>query len=244
MQKNHYTSDQLFHFVGRASPDDDAANFETLLLVLNSGNISHRPHLPNGGMISFTVSMEGHLATENLLVPTVTCYCDIPEQHLFIHMKKYGRFGISFSRAYLIREGARPVTYVPMSATGHDGIHEQQMLEAWEATYRGMKKLTARSNGVRSRGFKSEPNTNEELLNALRTLVEKDFLAFVKPFNSDLADDDANNYYMEREWRKYGYLAATPETISGIWMPEQYIETFCKRMPQFATLAKICSPRS
>ena len=79
-------------------------------------------------------------------------------------------------------------------------------------------------------------------MDALRNVLEKDFLAFVKPFNADLADDDENNYYMEREWRKYGYLTVTPETVSGIWMPQQYIETFRENMPEFATLAKVCPP--
>ena len=32
------------------------------------------------------------------------------------------------------------------------------------------------------------------------------FLAFVKPFNATLALEDPENYYMEREWRRFGNL--------------------------------------
>ena len=36
------------------------------------------------------------------------------------------------------------------------------------------------------------------------------FLAYIKPFNSELADNDPNNFYSEREWRKFGNLLFQP----------------------------------
>lgn len=37
-------------------------------------------------------------------------------------------------------------------------------------------------------------------------LIEKDYLAFVKFWNVDLPDDHEENFYLEREWRKFGDL--------------------------------------
>jgi hypothetical protein len=51
-------------------------------------------------------------------------------------------------------------------------------------------------------------------------------LTFIKPFNADLQDADDANYYLEREWRKYGNLPATPETLNAVWVPEDFIKRF------------------
>lgn len=232
-----YTSAQLFHFVGRASPGDDEENFNKLLMVLRSGYISHKPHSPGGSKIQCELNPAGSLVEESLVVATITCFCDIPVDHLSIHMRKYGKFGISFSRTYLISEGARPVIYVPISRTGKTGIHEQQMLRGWDNFFKGVRKVAPQEQH-KSRKFGAEPATQEEVLSSLDSIFTKDFLAFVKPFNADLDDDHEENYYLEREWRKYGYLAATPDTVGGVWMPKEFIDRFSKELPEFAQIAK------
>src|SRR5258708_6962023 len=105
MAANRYTSDELFHFVGRAHPNDHEANYETLLKVLRGGHISHPPHDPNWGKTRQEFNWDKGLITEELIVPTVTCYCDIPMECLKLHTSKYGQFGLSFDRELLIRYG-------------------------------------------------------------------------------------------------------------------------------------------
>jgi hypothetical protein len=80
--KSAYTSGELFHFVGRLFSDDDEANYQTLLKVLRSGCVSHPPHRPDWGIVSHHIDFTKRLIDEELIVSTITCYCDIPVDHL------------------------------------------------------------------------------------------------------------------------------------------------------------------
>jgi len=111
--KAGYVSNELFHFVGRKQPTDDQTNYKILREILRKQCVSHYPHKNGWGSISYTVDLEKSLFSEELIVPTVTCYADIPEKSLDTHIKKYGKFGLSFSKELLINYGARPVMYIP-----------------------------------------------------------------------------------------------------------------------------------
>jgi len=64
--KSAYTSGELFHFVGRPFPDDDEANYQTLLKVLRSGCVSHPPHRPDWGIVSHHIDFTKRLIDEEL----------------------------------------------------------------------------------------------------------------------------------------------------------------------------------
>lgn len=239
--KSTYVSDELFHFVGLSSPDNHEKNYQTLLTVLKSGYVSHKPHTPNHGKVSYKFDPEGFLEFEKLIIPTVTCYCDILKGHLDIHLKKYGRFGVSFRREYLIYHGARPVTYVPVSKTDLHSPHGRMFLrhiqEVFLAFHEHFDKPN-RNNGPKSTPIGKRPPTPEATISALGSLLGKDFLAFIKPFNADLPDNHPENYYLEREWRKHGNLPATPESTNAVWVPKEYIQRFQADMPEFAVLVR------
>src|SRR5215467_5099242 len=110
-----YTSGELFHFVGFRSPDDHETNYKTLLKVLGDCWVSHPPHERNWGRTQAAIDCSKRLILEELIVPAVTCYADIPLDHLGLHARKYGMFGVSFRRDYLVKYGARPVFYIPFS---------------------------------------------------------------------------------------------------------------------------------
>jgi Putative abortive phage resistance protein AbiGi, antitoxin len=42
----------------------------------------------------------------------VVCFCDIPTPDLAIHVGKYSKFGLAFTKEFLIEQGACPVFYV------------------------------------------------------------------------------------------------------------------------------------
>ncbi len=111
-----FLSRALFHFVGHANPDDHEKNYSLLRLILESGCVSHPPHAGDWGAVSYAVDLTKRLHFEELLVPTITCYCDIPFESLPIHTAKYGAFGLSLSRHHLTKYGARPVIYSPVRA--------------------------------------------------------------------------------------------------------------------------------
>lgn len=93
-----YASDDLFHFVGHSSPSDDNVNYGKLREVLQSNCISHFPHDGSWGKVSHTTTWDNRLETEQLIVPSVTCYADIPFEALSIHTRKYGKFGVALPR--------------------------------------------------------------------------------------------------------------------------------------------------
>ena len=84
-----YVSDELFHFVGRANSRDDEQNYALLIRVLKAGCISHPPHEVGWGQTAVTADLTKSLLSGELFVPQVTCYCDIPQEHLDVHIAKY-----------------------------------------------------------------------------------------------------------------------------------------------------------
>ena len=119
----------------------------------------------------------------------MTCFCDIPYEGLTIHLSKYGPFGLSLDRHHLIRYGARPVMYVPKRADDWGSLNGSTLLRDLEATFRGYETQLAKPTNLPakvSRPLGREPSSQAEAINALGTLLTKDFLAFVKPYDSEL----------------------------------------------------------
>jgi Putative abortive phage resistance protein AbiGi, antitoxin len=233
-----YTSDQLFHFVGYNKPNDDAENFNTLCKVLSDCCVSHKPHGNLPGTIRYTIDIEKSLLNEKLIVPTVTCFADIPPDSLGNHVRKYGRFGLGFRRDYLIFHGARPVTYIPLQASDWRGIYGSSMIRDIEAVYKGFvalyEKRPANTEKPISRKHGVIPTTEEETLMGLKSMIEKDFLAFLKPFNSELSPSDPENYYMEREWRKFANLRFTFDDVLRIYVARGYKALLAQVFPDLA----------
>jgi hypothetical protein len=238
-----YTSNELFHFVGWKHPTDSKKNYEVLSKVLTDKCISHPPHWRGGGEIRIVVIWGANILKGELIVPTVTCYADIPRGSLQIHTKKYGQFGLSIARTVLASRGARPVTYMPYHP--NDNVQTtmcgfsliKRLHDAAEAFQEFVvKKLDSRPKS--SQGY--APSTPEHAITEIDTVMIKDILAFVKPFDFTRDVDDPLNYYMEREWRKYGNLEFQPEWVSSIVVPSDYVERTKKDFPQYVGRISAC----
>ena len=94
-------SDELFHFVGSKAPQDDEANFQILTDVLGSQCVTYNPSVLDWGPETITIDWDKSLLDGELVVPTMTCFCDIPYDHLATHVSKYGRFGLSLEKSHL-----------------------------------------------------------------------------------------------------------------------------------------------
>jgi len=234
---HNYTSGELFHFVGFSSPNDDARNYEKLSKVLNDGWISSPPHHKSWGKIGYRVEWPQQLHSEKLIVPDVTCYADIPFECLSIHTAKYGKFGVALARDYLIKYGARPVMYIPMSANDWQSIHGQTLLKDIETIVKSFNEQVIRLspeslNNVRDVGA---PLTSPEAASsAMKSMVFKDFLAFLKPFNSELDLHDPNNFYMEREWRRLGNMEIQAEQLTKVVVAKGYKERTASDFPLYS----------
>jgi abortive phage resistance protein AbiGi (putative antitoxin) len=238
--QNRYTSFELYHLVGRNCPTDHDTNYSTLLKVLDSGQISHPPHSRYCNQrLSF--NWDESIFNEKLIVPDITCFCDIPFEALHIHVKKYGMFGLSFPRDYLVKYGARPVIYVPMQPSKPMRGWGTIFCEAFdlEQIWRGVREQHPTTNESNTRSLGEKPSSPESALIAMEGAFTKDFLAFIKPFNSELDDDDSNNYYMEREWRKLCNLPFQPQNVASVVVQNDYFDRLANDRPAFVGRIKV-----
>ena len=239
MSPKYISNDELFHFVGRSDPTDHEANYGILLAVLDGG-VSHPPHTRDWGAHRVTINWDKNIFSEELIVPTVTCYCDIPFETLEIHMKKYGMFGLSFARSLLIKYGARPVIYIPLQPSdrlaGWGTIYCQTMLHDMEQIWRGFRAhvFDPIDTGSRSRSLGVEPKSKDEAVIAIDDAFVQHFLAYIKPFNSELSEDNPSNFYSEREWRKFGNLLFQPDEVMRVLVAPEYVDRLAKDRSAYA----------
>jgi len=230
-----YFSDELFHFVGHADPNDHERNYSTLKLILQSGCISHPPHSNDWGTTSIAFSSE-EAPVSGMIVPTVVCFCDIPRKHLSLHVKKYGAFGLSLPKGLLARYGGRPVMYVPIRADNRGSPFGAELLRDIEEVYRGFRihilERVDRSGHV-TRTFGRLPASEQEAASAMDSVFTRDFLAYLKPYDSDLTEDHLEHYYAEREWRKFGNQRFTSCDALGIMVAPGYEGRAARELPQY-----------
>lgn len=80
-----YVSTELTHFVGaKARADED--RYQLLRTILSTGRLG----TAFGASVGWMVSHSELPSSNNMFRPTIVCFCDIPLEHLAIHMKKYG----------------------------------------------------------------------------------------------------------------------------------------------------------
>lgn len=234
---NKYTSEELFHFVGHVSPGDNDRNYEVLKKVLKSRCISHPPHDGSWGETSHKIQWNHSLESEKLIIPTVTCYADIPYKSLsVVHMSKYGKFGIALPRQLLTRVGARPVTYIPMHSDDWGAPGGRSLLRDIEANIKGFKKQILDKQKMetsKSRFVGEEPTSIEDVISNIETTLLKDFLAFIKPFDSELTNKHPNNFYMEREWRKHGNMKFETTQVTKVVVAKGYKTQINEDFPEY-----------
>lgn len=234
---DHEYPDELFHLVGHSHPKDNEANYEILKKILVSRAIKCQVSEGDFSTITYDVNWSRRLKREELIVPKVTCYADILKDKLKNgHAGKYGNFGIGLKRSHLIKHGARPVIYIPTRSDDGTGIHGTTLLDDIEAIYHGfhehiVNKLSIYDVPVRK--MKEKPVNKEQAVNLMIGTFEKDFLAFIKPFDSELPANDSENYYMEREWRKFGDMDFRPEDVTHIIVAKGYKNKLEEQFPDY-----------
>lgn len=232
-KQDTYVSHELFHLVGRRDPYDHEANYEALCKILSSHRISYPPHEPGWGSKRVTIDWRKSLENGDLLVPTVVCFADIPRQCLNIHARKYGHFGIGLRRDSLIYYGARPVTYIPMRIDDATGSSGKTLIRDIEAVYRSLYEHFDRGRGQFDRLVGKLLKTPEAAGRAATDLFQAELLAFIKPFNSHLPGDHPDNYYMEREWRKFGNMQFKYEDVGSVLVSQGFGERIAEQFPQY-----------
>lgn len=241
---HRYTSDEFYHLDGFEHPLDHETNYETLLKILSTGYVSHAPHTPSvHDQYSFNwdVNDDHDIDRGDLMVPEVTCYCDIPFEALDIHIKKFGSFGISFKKDFLIKNGARPVIYVPLQLRSEEKwakgtLHRTTMGRDWQNVWNGFYEhlLLPAQRESNTHYVDVEPTSARDAVFAIEELVVKQFFAFIKVFDSSLVEDAPNNFYMEREWRMWGNLQFRVDEVANVIVHEDFVERLANERRDYA----------
>jgi hypothetical protein len=218
--EQRYTSSLLTHFVARDKPTPDE-QFAVLLTILR-----------NRALLSQTARMNpqyrhkaGHIAASRIAEEDdlnlqyslyVVCFADIPLTDLSLHIAKYSPFGISFSKEFLIRQGASPVFYVCVNAI--DTMTQVDL----DSVFR---------NGLNAFHEWSKGRANEVILQMFLTMQVFSMMKFWKYIPENHAED---NYYMEREWRIPTRVDFSLADARRLIMPREYILRLREAFPEYA----------
>ena len=242
-----YISPWLTHFVGAKQPTDDS-RCDLLIKILGEctlgqweqrGNIFISP----GSMIVNS----GSLCKDQFITGfRPVCFCDIPEGELQRHTGVYGRFGIAFKRDSLVARGANPVFYVAkgsvacherppiprltvedLEADARAGLQMHlaalntpevpvRRCEFFDRLVADMMKVLPPPWPPGTPGDAHDP-VRDDQRRVLWDLISHVF-AFTKFFDESLAEDDPDNFYMEREWRVRGFVQFEPDEVARVYV--------------------------
>lgn len=273
----NYVSKELTHFVGRSQPDNDA-RYSLLLRIfrgglLRDGEYASRQASP---IFWFDVETEHGVERENFhpqpkfevrphgavdanefVAPEMVCFCDIPLEQLEVHTEKYSKFGLAFSKSFLLARGANPVWYVAKNAATQmdllsDGPYADFFAGELSSSSRGeflerMKKRLFELDERESariqhalanyrRGIDDPMLLREWLFSHLDFLMGffAYFFGYIKTFDPELTEEHPDNYYMEREWRVIGTVRFEPTDVVRILLPSAFVERFRHDVPTFS----------
>lgn len=227
--RQRYVSHELTHFVGRDDPSDEE-RFRRFCQVLSSGKL-----LPGGredAVGNMQVQFQRPLSSNEVYLPEMICFCDIPPEDLDLHMGKYSRFGIAFPKNFLIAEGANPVFYLCREAvcTDHHRIEgDPQRVRCREGFFDDVWRewITNLLNVMTKRGWKPGDRVDPAKHHTrMESLLQWYVFAYVKFFDKNLPDDHPDNYYMEREWRIIGRVKFQLGDVSTVILPRDYSARF------------------
>jgi hypothetical protein len=253
-----YVSDELTHFVGRDLMSAGAENkledreeqlYERLVVILHEGclktggrrtGVNADPAIGKEGITveRVTTYEVGSDDLSRMFDPAVVCFCDIPVGDIAIHIAKYSPFGLAFSRDHLLDRGTNPVLYLAEDATVDEGGETFGELFANEMN-RVLRLLTElqwarqRPEGApRLEGVEIPKKITDEAMLAHQFLLIRMF-SLVKAFRGDAADEDPENFYMEREWRRYGDLEFDIEDVCRVYVPKRFAKRLRTDLPQY-----------
>lgn len=219
MSNQRYISDELTHFVGRGQMEE--RQYDLLVKILTEGVLraGGDPTLEEGH-VQLKFRWGQPLSNSELFQPSMVCFCDIPVPDLPIHVQKYSCFGLSFLKSFLIKKGAAPVFYVPKGAPLFNRSR-------WEWLDRAGEEL-AQLREVPAGNMPPMPDET-----ALGCFLDYIVLSYLKPFDESVPEDNADNYYMEREWRTLTSVRFRLSDVRRVIIPENYAPRFRDNVPMY-----------
>ena len=217
-----YVSNELTHFVGKTLNTKEK-QYDLLCQVLCGGWLTHRPHEQNRN--APLQVLEGKpLSEDEMFVESIVCFCDIPVDDLHIHMTKYSRFGLSFLKSDLVKQGASPVFYVAENSKIR--IPREGQCDELVTRAEDFNRMIAQCRSLlEQQGSKKARD--------VQMFLDYHVFSFFKFFDDEKPYDDDENFYLEREWRMVGNLKFKLEDVQRVYLPKAFAERFRKDVPGF-----------
>ena len=208
-----YISNELIHFVGRGCKDCEA-QYQLLLKIMKSGCLSNSEENANKptGVAEIEVNGAAKISQNEMYIPQMVCFCDIPFEHLEIHVTKYSRFGLAFKKDFIVKNGGTPVYYLPLQAKVSSSINKgeyfDQKLDKFQ--YYISDVINTKCPEVR------------DIMKEIKNFLDFHVFSYVKFFDHNLNDTHPDNYYFEREWRVLGNLMFSLNNVTTVFVPSSY----------------------
>jgi hypothetical protein len=236
-----YISNELTHFVGRRLDADN--QYTVLIEILRSGLLSHDPH-DRTVIGNLEIRDDAKLSNNTMYAPQAVCFCDIPFEHLAIHMSKYSQFGISFHKDFIAQSGGSPVFYVARKARVKTArSHPPELIPKWRAAHTTDEVESFLGTQTKDVYFdwiileyrklreqsKTIPDIDREMFRFF------DFHVFSQMvfFDHQLPDHHSENFYFEREWRIIGNLTFSINDVIRIILPERFSRRLREDCPDY-----------
>ena len=245
--KQRYISEDLIHFVGRGLSEMD--QFDLLQKIIKEGRITHPPHNPN---VQGNLTINGNVALSKneMYSPEITCFADIPQGDIELHIAKYSPFGLSFSKNAIAASGGVPVHYLPVDAMvvakkikieklknnfapNHNldlavptsgsiskGQYFDRMVAEYQDIFALFEQMAIHFDQSSSSG------SLQIRLRELSRFFDFHIFSYLKFFDHKKVDDDPDNFYFEREWRIVGNFEFSSNDIKTVYLPKKFAKDF------------------
>jgi hypothetical protein len=228
MNFQRYISPELTHFVGRKKKNREQ-QYEVLEEILRKRclGLASSPY-------TMEVYPEGNLSTNKAYNAGVVCFCDIPIGDLEIHMRKYSRFGIAFTKKYLLDKGATPVMYIPRRGLPAHPAFGKRIVSTAAEFDEFYRRYEVAFREVRSKsGAVGELKRKSRQFREVMHFLDVNILSHLKFFDPLTAEGDKNNFYMEREWRVLDNVHFALADVRRIIVPRRYGRDLRKHFPKY-----------
>lgn len=225
--QQRYISNELTHLAGRGQNSDE--QYQTLIKILKEKRLLWNPKDKNTwgeGTAEFIYKYNNKISDNEMINPSMICFCDIPFEDLTIHIKKYTPFGLSFTKELIASKGGSPVLYVPRRAA----------VRFMEPKYKNdcFDKYCKEFYHYFDSLFCNMHDRSEiERIQKFYYFILNQVFSYVKFFNHTLSEDHVDNYYFEREWRILGNFYFRIEDVQRVIFPQSFAKQFRRDCPEY-----------
>ena len=189
------------------------------------------------------VNRNAKISENEMYLPQVVCFCDIPIQDLAVHMRKYSSFGVGFAKDFVVMAGGSPVYYIPRDGAARSAwSHPPELANRWHearSPEEVQAVLAARTKGSYFEWMMSEyEKLQVSLMESeagweLARFLDFNIFSFIIFFDHRLPDHDGENFYFEREWRIIGNLPFQLDDVRRVIIPEDFAKRFRLDAPNY-----------